>query len=120
MVSELSGRYSEYVVHLCRYVHLNPVAAGLVSDPADWPYSNYLEWIERRPGTLVDRAFVRQFFPMPSAYVAFVQDRVAPGLAQQLRPYVLDGDDVPESGLRGIIAGSLREGDDRRQDGRSE
>jgi hypothetical protein len=48
-------------------------------------------------GTLVDRAFVRQFFPAPDATVAFVQDHVAPGVAQQLRPYVLDDDDVSES-----------------------
>jgi REP element-mobilizing transposase RayT len=85
----------EYVVHLCRYVHLNPVTAGLVPDPADWPYSNYLEWIESRPGTLVDRAFVRQYFPTPDLYVTFVQDHIAPHMAQQLRPYLLD---LPESG----------------------
>ncbi len=88
----------EYVIHLCRYVHLNPVTAGLVSDPAEWPYSNYLEWIETRSGTLVDHAFVRQFFPMPDAYVAFVQDHIAPHIAQQLQPYLLDDDDhLPES-----------------------
>jgi putative transposase len=88
----------EYVIHLCRYVHLNPVTAGLVSDPAEWPYSNYLEWIEARSGTLVDRAFVRQFFPTPDAYVAFVHDHIAPHIAHQLRPYLLDDDDhLPES-----------------------
>ena len=89
----------EYVIHLCRYVHLNPVTAGLVSDPAEWPYSNYLEWIEARSGTLIDHAFVRQFFPMPDAYVAFVQAHIAPHIAQQLRPYLLDDDDdyLPES-----------------------
>ena len=85
----------EYVVHLCRYVHLNPVTAGLVSDPADWPYSNYLEWIKGRPGMLVERAFVRQYFPTPDLYVTFVQDHIAPHMAQQLRPYLLD---LPESG----------------------
>jgi len=88
----------EYVIHLCRYVHLNPVAAGLVPDPAEWPYSNYLEWIEARPGTLVDRAFIRQFFPTPEAYIAFVRDHIAPHIAQQLQPYLLDDDDyLPES-----------------------
>jgi hypothetical protein len=30
-----------------------------VVDPADWPYSNYLEWIGEREGTLVERGFVR-------------------------------------------------------------
>jgi len=33
----------EYVIHLCRYVHLNPIVAGLVSRPEDWPYNNYRE-----------------------------------------------------------------------------
>jgi len=50
----------EYIVHLCRYIHLNPVKAGLVAHPGEWPYSNYLEWVERRRGTLVDRAFVQE------------------------------------------------------------
>jgi putative transposase len=80
----------EYVTHLCRYVHLNPVAAGLVSSPEEWPYSNYLEWIEVRPGTLVDREFVRQFFPTPDTYTFFIQEHIASGMTQQLQPYLLD------------------------------
>jgi putative transposase len=86
----------EYVIHLCRYVHLNPVTAGLVSNPAKWPYSNYLEWIKARPGTMVDRAFIGRFFPAPDAYVAFVRDHVEPHMAQRLRPYLLDKH-LPES-----------------------
>jgi REP element-mobilizing transposase RayT len=89
---------NEYVLHLCRYVHLNPVAAGLVLDPAEWPCSNYLEWIDARPGTLVDRTFVRHFFSTPKAYIAFVQEQLTSELAQQLRPYLLDDDvHLPES-----------------------
>ena len=30
----------EYLIHLCRYIHLNPVKANLVSRLEDWPYSN--------------------------------------------------------------------------------
>ncbi|MBP8972321.1 MAG: transposase [Anaerolineae bacterium] len=52
-----------YLLHLCRYIHANPVKDGLVADPADWPYSNYLEWIEERQGMLVDRAFIRDLLP---------------------------------------------------------
>ena len=64
----------EYLVHLCRYIHLNPVKARLVSQPEDWPYSNYLEWIGQRPGTLKDEAFIRDRFPTPEAYRHFVAD----------------------------------------------
>jgi len=64
----------EYLVHLCRYIHLNPVRAGLVSQPEEWPYSNYQEWIGHRAETLKDEAFVRGLFPPPEAYRRFVAD----------------------------------------------
>jgi putative transposase len=31
----------EYLVHLSRYIHLNPVAAKLVEQPEDWEFSGY-------------------------------------------------------------------------------
>jgi putative transposase len=64
----------EYLIHLCRYIHLNPVKAKLVSRLEDWPYSNYLEWIGQRPGTLKDETFIRDRFPTPEAYQQFVAD----------------------------------------------
>lgn len=33
----------EYLVHLVRYIHYNPVEAGLVHSPEEWQFSNYLE-----------------------------------------------------------------------------
>ena len=35
----------EHLIHLCRYVHLNPVVAGLVESPEAWEFSDYLDWI---------------------------------------------------------------------------
>jgi len=63
-----------YLLHLCRYIHANPVRHGLVSDLAQWPYSNYLEWISARNGKLVDRAFAREHFPVAESYRGFVLD----------------------------------------------
>jgi putative transposase len=80
----------EYVLHLCRYIHLNPVRAKLVAHPAEWPYSNYLEWVERRRGALVDLVFVRQYFPTAADYEAFVMSEVDPSLEQKLQAYYLD------------------------------
>jgi len=62
----------EYLRHLCRYIHGNPVVAGVAAAPELWPYSNYLEWIGKRKGTLVDRAFIETFFPAPGQYESFV------------------------------------------------
>jgi REP element-mobilizing transposase RayT len=80
----------EYLLHLCRYVHLNPVVAGLVARPEDWPFSNYLEWIGRREGTLVDRALIEAYFDTPEAYIAFVQAELSDQMAKKLKPYLLD------------------------------
>jgi putative transposase len=63
-----------YLVHLCRYIHANPVAHGLVEHPADWPYTNYLEWVGERKGTLYDPSFVHAHFPDQEEYQIFVMD----------------------------------------------
>jgi len=73
------GRYKhvlvdkeEYVVHLCRYIHLNPVKAGLVTSPEEWPFSNYLEWVNLRAGTIKDDDFIGERFNKPKDYQGFV------------------------------------------------
>ncbi len=66
-----------HLYHLCRYIHANPVVHGLVDDPADWPYCNYLEWIGQREGTLVDQDFVHSCFPARDGYRDFVGEYIA-------------------------------------------
>lgn len=61
-----------YLRQLCRYIHANPVKDGMVRQLEDWPYSNYLEWVGLRDGTLVDRRFVRETFGDAASYKAFV------------------------------------------------
>jgi REP element-mobilizing transposase RayT len=63
-----------HLLHLCRYVHSNPVKHGLVSRPEEWPYSNFPEWMGLRSGELVDHAFVAAHFSSPADYQAFVHD----------------------------------------------
>jgi REP element-mobilizing transposase RayT len=65
------------LLNLCRYIHANPVLHGFVERPEDWAYSNYLEWIGERDGTLVDRDFIAIYFDTPAAYRAFVEDYLA-------------------------------------------
>jgi putative transposase len=61
-----------HLLHLCRYIHGNPVKDGMVADPADWPYSNYLEWIGEREGMLVDRDFIENQFSNAEEYRKFL------------------------------------------------
>ena len=65
-----------HLLHLCRYIHGNPVKDGLVADPADWQYSNYLEWIGEREGTLLDLEFVHAYFASPADYRQFLLENL--------------------------------------------
>jgi|WetSurMetagenome_2_1015567.scaffolds.fasta_scaffold130807_1 putative transposase len=68
----------EDLINLCRYVHLNPVVAGLVKSPDDWEYSDYHEWLSESlpPQSPIWR--VRgTWFSSGSDYRRFVDDRAA-------------------------------------------
>jgi len=79
----------EYLLHLCRYIHRNPLQTGIVVRPEQWHYSNYLEFIEQREGTLVDREFVKENFGSPEEYRNFVMEHVPSEKAQnELRHYL--------------------------------
>lgn len=62
-----------YLVHLSAYIHANPVQAGLVARPEDWPYSSYPDYVGLRKGTLAQPAEVLQQFPDVAAYRVFVE-----------------------------------------------
>jgi len=94
----LEGRYKAipvdkegYLLHLCRYIHANPMRHGLASQLEEWPYSNYPEWMGLRDGSLVDRAFVQACFPTAQVYGQFVwkyalgQDELPAELQSYLR-----------------------------------
>jgi len=78
-----------HLLNLCVYIHANPVNDGLVADPADWVYSNYLEWLGQRDGSLMDREFIQEHFGSSAEYqelvMHFVKTRYVP---DHLRKYL--------------------------------
>ncbi|HEX9721802.1 MAG TPA: hypothetical protein VGA53_00915 [Candidatus Paceibacterota bacterium] len=65
----------EQLLHLSRYIHLNPVSAGLVNDAGKWKYSSYAEYItpELIAYPLCDfRDLIKE---SPKNYRVFVSDR---------------------------------------------
>lgn len=62
-----------YLLNLSRYIHLNPVKAGLVQRPEDWDFSSYQEYVERRRGTLPQYQGLQQQAGGATAYQAFVE-----------------------------------------------
>jgi REP element-mobilizing transposase RayT len=63
----------EYLLQLSRYIHLNPVKAGLVTRAEDWEFSSYRDYIGLRDGTLIVPDVVLAYIPTRQAYREFVE-----------------------------------------------
>jgi putative transposase len=66
----------DYLLNLCVYIHANPVKDGLVETPEDWEFSNYLEWMNLREGTLVNYEFISNHFEKPEVYQMLVMETI--------------------------------------------
>lgn len=64
----------EQLLHLTRYIHLNPASAGLVKNPRDWLYSSYLEYIDKEYQNRIC-SFSALFDLSEKEYEKFVLDR---------------------------------------------
>jgi len=81
----------EYLVHLCRYIHLNPVAANLVSQPEDWPHSDYREWVTSNLPQVSNLREVMGNIAEPEAYRRFVSDYQDEARARgKIQKYIFD------------------------------
>lgn len=66
----------EYLTHLSRYIHLNPVAAGMIRGPEEWEFSSYRDYIGLRNGTLPEKRPVMVSFTSAESYRRFVESAV--------------------------------------------
>lgn len=62
----------EHLVHLSRYIHLNPFAAKLVDEPEEWVFSSYRDYVGLRRGRLPSPERVLGLFSSVQAYREFV------------------------------------------------
>ena len=64
---------NEYLLHLSRYIHLNPAAARLAARPEDWEFSSYRDYVGLQQGTLPSPSIVLSQFATPAEYQKFVE-----------------------------------------------
>jgi len=65
---------SESLANVARYIHLNPVAAGLVKKPEDWPFSDFAEGYLQQGSISEDGNFLLESCGMTrEEYVALVR-----------------------------------------------
>jgi REP element-mobilizing transposase RayT len=63
-----------YLLQLVRYVHLNPVRARIVADPADYRWSSHGDYLRRRSATWLSTAEVLEQLGGRAAYRRFIAD----------------------------------------------
>lgn len=68
----------DYLYHLVRYIHLNPVKARLVLHPQEWEFSSYLEYAGLRKGTLPKLEIIQKQMNSEEVYQSFLQNMELP------------------------------------------
>ncbi|MGE5308739.1 MAG: transposase [Deltaproteobacteria bacterium] len=63
----------EYLLHLTRYIHLNPVTAYLVNAPEEWKYSSFKEYLGEESGICEFKEFIDI---ASEKYADFVNSRI--------------------------------------------
>lgn len=66
---------NEQLLHLSRYIHLNPLVSGLVKDLKDYPWSSYPEYIESSAQRICAKEIILNQFKSPKDYQRFVLDQ---------------------------------------------
>lgn len=87
-------QYYNHLLNLCVYIHVNPVKDGLVLLPENWEFSNYLEWMNLREGTLVNREFISDNFGTPEEYKSLMMEYIKTrNLPDDVRKYLQNLED---------------------------
>lgn len=67
----------EQLLHLTRYIHLNPVTAYLVDKPENWEFSSYLEYLDKVSPERRISEYKKFLDISPEKYREFVEDRIS-------------------------------------------
>jgi len=65
----------EQLLHMTRYVHLNPVTAYIVDNPENWPMSSYIEYVSEKSNKICRHDHL--FEIDAGSYRLFVNDNIA-------------------------------------------
>jgi len=69
----------EYLVHLSRYIHLNPTSSGLVKIPENYEWSSYRHFLNLEKSSFIEDSLVLTYFSSENPiddYRKFVESRV--------------------------------------------
>lgn len=65
----------EHLIHISRYIHLNPVVSCIVKKPENYAWSSYCEYIKQTP-IFCSTDEIMNFFKLPEKYQQFTEDQI--------------------------------------------
>lgn len=68
----------QQLIHLSRYIHINPVVAGLIDRPENYPWSSYTEYRDGISG-FCSTDLILSFFPSRKEYCKFTEEQISYG-----------------------------------------
>jgi putative transposase len=74
----------EYLLELVRYVHLNPIRAGIVQEPAAYRWSSHRLYLQLRPPAWLEARAVLDLFGGHAAYAQFLRQVTPSGRRPEL------------------------------------
>ncbi len=66
----------EQLIHVSRYIHLNPIASFLVKDLNQYRWSSYKEYVEGVVNAICNKEPILSLFKSPKDYQKFVLDQI--------------------------------------------
>lgn len=72
-----------YLLELLRYIHLNPVRAGLSKDPKAYPYTGHQAYLQGKSTEIIDPRKTLTILGGPAGYRRFIRDGMKEGHQEQ-------------------------------------
>jgi|SRR3989344_2162986 len=84
----------EQLIHVSRYIHLNPIVGMLVKDLKTYEWSSYYDYVGLKNEKLVNKSEIINFFKGPQEYDKFVSDQFSYALdLARIKHQLIDGED---------------------------
>ncbi len=66
----------EQLLHVVRYIHLNPVVAKMIESPNTYIWSSHKDYLSDNENPLIDRGFILRFFSDALEFQKFVSNHI--------------------------------------------
>lgn len=71
------------LLHVSRYIHINPVIAGIITLPEEWRWSSYHDYVDIEAHPLCQTQDILASFSDTYSYATFTKDQIAYKLLQK-------------------------------------